>query len=84
MSFAQVSPASVQVSEFRRKSSGSLEIRALEVDGASGSGSVHFDIPIRHALQTDVLGTSAKSASLTKRTLHFTLGPWKFETFSLN
>jgi len=82
-SFVQVSPAGVQVSEFRQRASGGFEVRAVEVEGAKEQARISFSIPVRTARETNVLGATLAPASVQKSTLTFPIGPWKFETFSL-
>ncbi|HTQ12195.1 MAG TPA: hypothetical protein VMI31_19180, partial [Fimbriimonadaceae bacterium] len=82
-SFVQVSPAGVQLSEFRRRASGGLELRAVEVDGSHEQGRVSFALPVRSGKETTILGSAIGPATVHGGGLSFGIGPWKFETFSL-
>ncbi|MFI5386731.1 MAG: glycoside hydrolase family 38 C-terminal domain-containing protein, partial [Fimbriimonadales bacterium] len=82
-SFVQVSPAGVQLSEFRSKPGGGFEVRATEVEGASASALVSFAIPVHGAQETNVLGTPLRPVAVRNGQLRFDIRPWKFETFSL-
>jgi alpha-mannosidase len=82
-SFLSVTPENVGLLTFRRKSSGSLELRVVEVAGEKASAQLELAFPIGRAQETDLLGRKVATVSRSGSRLQFPIQPWKLRTFEV-
>jgi len=80
--FLDVSPGSVQLSAFRSKRGG-YELRLVETEGRRAEATVAIRLPMRKAVETDLLGNQLADATLKGGQLAVSLEPWKLRTFHL-
>lgn len=81
--FLSVSPASVQISAFRRKREGGGELRVVETEGRRAEATVAVRLPLRKAMETDLIGNRVEDAVFRNGQLAVSLDPWKIRTFYL-
>jgi alpha-mannosidase len=81
--FLSVSPASVQLSAFRRKSGGGYELRVVETEGRRAEASASVRLPVGKAMETDLVGNRLGDAAFRNGQLAVSLEPWKIRTFHL-
>jgi hypothetical protein len=82
-SFLAAGPSNVMVTAFRRKLSGQLELRAVEVDGRPGDAEIALGVPHTQAVETNLLGAKRAEADLDAGRLRFKIDPWKIRTFEI-
>jgi alpha-mannosidase len=82
-SFLSVSPRSVMLSAFRKKSGPGYELRVVEVQGAEADAAVAFGIPVTGATETNLVGRKIADAPLAGGRLAFPIKPWKIRTFDV-
>ena len=82
-SFLAAGPSNVMVTAFRRKPSGPLELRAVEVDGRPGDAEITLGVAHTRAVETDLLGVKRAEADLSGGRLQFKIDPWKIRTFEI-
>lgn len=83
MSFLAARPSNVMVTTLRRKSSGSLELRAVEVDGRPADAEITLGLSSSQAAETDLLGVKRADADLKDGRLRLKIDPWKIRTFEI-
>ncbi len=71
------------VTTFRRKPSGRLELRAVEVDGRPGDAEIAVNVAHTQAVETDLRGVKRAEAALKDGQLQFKIDPWKIRTFEI-
>ena len=81
--FLSVSPASVQLSAFRRKRDGGYELRVVETEGSRSEATVTVRLPVGKAMETDLVGNRLGEAAFRNGQLAVSLEPWKIRTFHL-
>jgi len=81
--FLSVSPASVQLSAFRRKRGGGYELRVVETEGRRAEATVAVRLPVGKATETDLVGNRLGDAAFRNGQLAVVLEPWKIHTFHL-
>jgi hypothetical protein len=81
-SFIQLKPDTLLLSAFRKTEAG-LELRVLENEGQPAEATVQVDLPVKKAVETDLLGRPAGEVTHHKGQLTFRIAPWKFRTFEL-
>jgi alpha-mannosidase len=81
--FLSVSPASVQLSAFRRKRDGGYELRVLETEGRRAEATVTARLPVGKAMETDLVGNRLGDTAFRNGQLTVVLEPWKIRTFHL-
>jgi alpha-mannosidase len=82
-SFVTVTPESAHLMVFRKKESQGFELRTLEIGGAGGQATVHLDIPVASASETNLLGVKVAGVSAKGNKLMFDLHPWKLNTLEI-
>jgi len=82
-SFLEVVPGGVQLSALRRKISGGLELRVVEVEGRRQEAALTLGFRAGAAAETNLLGGKVADAPLKHGTLRTTVEPWKIRTFTL-
>jgi len=82
--FLIVSPASVQLSAFRRKRDGGYELRLVETEGRRAEATVAVRLPVVKAVETDLIGNRFGDAAFRNGQLKVILEPWKIRTFLLD
>jgi hypothetical protein len=83
-SFLSVSPAGVELSSFRMKAEGGYELRVVETEGRRTQATILIRLPVRRAVQTDLLGNRLADAALRNENLTTIADPWKILTFRLS
>ncbi len=81
-SFVELKPDTLLLSAFRKTAQG-VELRVLENEGQSAEATVAVDLPVKGAIETDLLGRRAGAVAHHKGRLTFGMEPWKFRTFQL-
>ena len=81
--FLSVSPAGVQLSAFRRKRDGGYELRVIETEGRRAEATISIQLPVRKAMETDLVGNRLGDASFRNGQLAVSIEPWKIRTFHL-
>ena len=81
--FLSAGPSNVMVTTLRRKPSGQLELRAVEVDGRPADAEVAVGLSHAQAVETDLLGAKRADADLHDGRLRFKTDPWKIRTFEI-
>jgi hypothetical protein len=81
-SFIQLKPDTLLLSAFRKTEAG-LELRVLENEGQPAEASVEVSLPVKKAVETDLLGRRTGKVTHDKGQLTFRIEPWKFRTFEL-
>ena len=81
-SFLEVSPNSVLVTAFRRKPSGAMELRAVEVEGRETEARISLHVPCVKATETDLLAR-ARRRDHEGGSLQLKIAPWKIRTFEI-
>ncbi len=81
-SFLEVKPGSVQLTAFRKKTGGGLELRCVEVEGRKADATVTMNLSVSKAVATDLLGRPLAPAT-SGSALQFTADPWKIRTFEV-
>jgi hypothetical protein len=82
-SFIRVDPENVMLSAFRKKDSCTFELRVAEVGGQESTATVKLDLPVRTAVETNLLGGAERPMPLTRGRLSFRIQPWRIRTFAL-
>jgi alpha-mannosidase len=82
-SFLDVVPGGVQLSSLRRKISGGLELRVVEVEGHRHETALTLGFPAAPAVETNLLGYKVADAPLKHGAIRTTVEPWKIRTFAL-
>ncbi len=81
-SFIQLKPDTLLLSSFRKTDAG-LELRVLENEGQATEATVEVGLPVKSAIETDLLGRRTGEVTHHKGRLTFRVQPWKFRTFQL-
>jgi hypothetical protein len=81
-SFLEVVPGGVQLSALRRKISGGLELRVVEVEGQRQEAALTLGFRATVAAETNFLGHKVADAPLKHGTIWTTVEPWKIRTFA--
>jgi alpha-mannosidase len=81
-SFIRLKPDTLLLSSFRKTEQG-LELRVLENEGQPAEATVQVDLPVKKAVETDLLGRPTGEVTHHKGQLSFRIAPWKFRTFEL-
>jgi alpha-mannosidase len=81
-SFIELKPDTLLLSAFRKMAQG-LELRVLENEGQAAEATVAVDLPVKGAVETDLLGRRTGEVARQKGRLTFGIEPWKFRTFQL-
>ena len=81
--FITVSPASVQLSAFRKTTGAGYELRVVEVEGRDAKAQVKIDLPITKVTRTDLMGKKLADVSSSKGAFTYATAPWKIVTFGL-
>lgn len=82
--FLIVSPASVQLSAFRRKRDGGYELRVVETEGRRAEATVAVRLPVAKATEMDLVGNRLGDVAFRNGQLTVILEPWKIRTFLLD
>jgi alpha-mannosidase len=80
-SFLRVTPETVMLSAFRRKSSNSYELRVVETEGKTADARFEIALPVADAVETNLLGRKIGEVSHGENKLSFPVDPWKIRTF---
>jgi hypothetical protein len=81
-SFITVAPNTLLLSAVRKTETGT-ELRILENEGQTADASVELRLPVKEAVETDLLGRNLRVVSNHNGRLAFRNEPWKFRTFKL-
>ncbi len=81
-SFIELKPDTLLLSSFRKTDQG-LELRVLENEGQAAEATVAMGLPVKKAVETDLLGRRTGEVTHQKGWLAFRMEPWKFRTFQL-
>jgi alpha-mannosidase len=81
--FLSISPTGVELSAFRKKIGGGLEVRVVEVEGRRTPANVELGLPIVGASETNLLGVKTADIVPKGNQLQFALDPWKIRTFEV-
>jgi hypothetical protein len=81
-SFIELKPDTLLLSSFRKTDQG-LELRVLENEGQVTEATVEVGLPVKKAVETDLLGRRTGEVTHQKGQLKFRMEPWKFRTFQL-
>ena len=82
--FIVVAPESVQLSAFRKDARDGYELRVVEVEGRAAAATVHLDVPVASAVETNLVGRKMGEVSRSGGRLAFETEPWKVRTFKLS
>ena len=82
-SFLKVTPESVQLSALRKKSGPGYELRVVENQGKEAEATVELTLPLKGAVETDLVGRKIGEAALRNGRLAFRIQPWKIRTFEV-
>jgi alpha-mannosidase len=82
-SFANVTPESAHLMVLRKKESQGFELRTIDIGGRGEEASIHLDIPMASASETNLLGKKIAEVSSWSNKLTFALHPWKVNTFEI-
>ena len=66
-----------------RNTAQGLELRVLENEGREVQATVKLGLPVKRAIETDLLGRRIGEVSYDQGQLAFRIEPWKFRTFGL-
>jgi alpha-mannosidase len=82
-SFLTISPDNVQLSCFRKAMDGGFELRVVEVEGHDGEAQAIFNVPVKRADRTDLLGRKLSDLTVSGGVTKLDVAPWKVVTVRL-
>jgi alpha-mannosidase len=82
-SFLRVTPESVMLSAFRKKTPQGFELRVVETEGQAAEANIEIALPVAGAVETNILGRKIGEVSRHENKLSFPIDPWKIRTFEV-
>ena len=67
----------------RKKRGPGCELRVVENQGTAAEATVELALPVKGAVETDLLGRKLGEAALRDGRLRFRTQPWKIRTFEV-
>jgi alpha-mannosidase len=81
--FLGAAPPGIQIAAFRKKPEGGYELRVVETEGRRTEASIEVRLPVKRAVQTDLLANRLADVPIRNGKLAIAADPWKILTFHL-
>ena len=82
-SFVSTSPENAHLMVFRKKDGPGFEFRVVDIEGKRAEGSLHLDVPVASASETNLVGKKIAEVPVSNNKLKFDLHPWRTNTFEV-
>lgn len=82
-SFLDIGSENTQLLCLRKKTGAGFELRVLEMEGSEAPATVGLGIPIKGAVETNLLGSKIADVERSGNQIRFKSQPWRVRTFEL-